>query len=250
MYHEVTPHPQPAYRKYSVTPRAFAAQMAWLAAARYQPIGLDQLLAYQLGRTGLPGRAVVITFDDGYAECAEHATPILRRRGFTATFFLVAGLMGDTSRWLADRHLHLPLMSWATARTLVASGFECGSHSISHPHLPDLPTPECREELEGSRRVLEENLGRAVPHLCYPWGAVDGRVQGLAREAGYRTACTVNIGVAARADNAFALPRVPVLGQDSTLDFISRLITARSARETLSAGLVRARAPAQKSAAA
>ena len=72
----------------------------------------------------MPRRPVVITFDDGFQGCADYAVPVLRTHGFTAMFYLVAGLMGATSRWLRpELGMELALMSWDTARSLAAEGF-------------------------------------------------------------------------------------------------------------------------------
>jgi peptidoglycan/xylan/chitin deacetylase (PgdA/CDA1 family) len=111
MYHEVTETPHPRFAKYSVTRKAFAAQMRWLALAGYTTIDLATLLAHRRNGAALPRRPIVITFDDGFRDCAAHAAPALADHGFSATFFLVAGLMGSSSRWLrAERELELPHM--------------------------------------------------------------------------------------------------------------------------------------------
>src|SRR5215217_1693585 len=100
MYHEVSPSPHPAFRRYTVTVRNFARQMRWLATFGYHAISMDTLLRARQGHASLPKRPVVITFDDGFRSCAEHAIPVLRAHRLTAVFYLVAGLMGGTSRWL------------------------------------------------------------------------------------------------------------------------------------------------------
>jgi len=46
----------------------------------------------------LPPRAVALTFDDGYRDQLELATPMLARLGLPATFFLVPGLLDGTAR--------------------------------------------------------------------------------------------------------------------------------------------------------
>jgi peptidoglycan/xylan/chitin deacetylase (PgdA/CDA1 family) len=232
MYHQVTPRPCPAFRKYAVTPKAFAAQMSWLGRAGYVPIDIDALLDARSDRGTLPSRPVIITFDDGFQDCAEHAVPILQAWGFTAIFYLVAGMVGKTSQWLlSERGIELPLMDWTTARRLEAAGFHCGSHSMSHPRLAELSPAACREELLRSRQLLEDNLGHEVQHLAYPFGSFNERVRATVAETGYRSACSVIIGLSTAGDDPLALPRVPVIGQDSLLDFISRLRTARSLGE-------------------
>jgi peptidoglycan/xylan/chitin deacetylase (PgdA/CDA1 family) len=232
MYHQITPRTLPTFRKYAVTPKAFAAQMDWLSRAGYVTINLDALLSYRSDQGMLPSRPVIITFDDGFQDCIEHAVPVLHSHGFTAIFYLVAGLVGTTSRWLLpERGVELPLMDWTAARRLQAAGFQCGSHAMSHPRLSELSAAVCHDELLRSRQLLEDNLGHQVEHLAYPFGSFNETVRAIVAETGYRSACSVRIGLSTADDDPLALPRVPVSGQDSLLDFICRLRTARSCGE-------------------
>ncbi len=234
VYHQVTPHPVPALRKYAMSPRAFAAQMAWLALAGYAPITLDALWDGRAGRAGLPPRPVVITFDDGYCDCLEHAVPMLRARGFSAAFFLVAGLMGKTSEWLSARFgVRAELMDWPDARQVEAAGLQCGSHTLSHACLTALDAEACRREMCESRLLLEDRLGRPIRHMAYPFGAFDEPVRALAAESGYRTACTTQPGLSPSNDDWLALHRITVDGRESLLDFACRLRTGYSFKELL-----------------
>ncbi len=232
MYHEVSPAPVPGFRRYTVTPREFARHMWWLATAGYQPVDMDVLARARLGQGALPARPVVITFDDGLQGCAEHAVPVLRAHGFTAVFYLVAGLMGESSRWLrGELGLELPLMSWATARALVAQGFQCGAHTVSHPRLAGLDGDRRRAELVEARTRLERELGRPVVHLAYPFGSYDQEVRAAAIDAGYLTACSTRPGLSGRDDDLLALCRVTIYGHDSLPDFACRLRTGMPVRE-------------------
>lgn len=47
----------------------------------------------------LPSRAMVISFDDGYADNAEVALPILQRFGLTASFFVSSGFLDGGLMW-------------------------------------------------------------------------------------------------------------------------------------------------------
>jgi len=238
MYHQVTPRPLPRFRKYAVTPEAFAAQMDALAREGYVPIGMDALLDHRAGKLPLPSRPVVLTFDDAYQDCLEYAVPILKARGFTAIFYIVAGLIGKTSRWLrAERGITLPIMDWAAVRELRAGGFDCGSHGMSHARLTELHPTACRTELVDSRRLLEDQLGQEVRHLAYPFGSYDQRVQALAGEAGYLSACSVRIGYSAPDDDLLALHRVPVNGEDRLNEFVSHLRWSFGGRRSKSAVL-------------
>ncbi len=75
----------------------FDEQMSWVAAA-LNVIPLNEATEMlQDGR--LPGRAACITFDDGYADNAEVALPILRRHGLSATFFVATGFLDGGRMW-------------------------------------------------------------------------------------------------------------------------------------------------------
>ncbi len=65
----------------------FREQMQLLA-RQYHPIGLDQVKSFVRGEGQLPDRAVVVTFDDGYADNCEIAAPILNEAGVPATFYV------------------------------------------------------------------------------------------------------------------------------------------------------------------
>lgn len=242
MYHEVAHGDHGAFRKYVVSPEAFRRQMAVLSRLGYRPITMDALVANRRDGRRLDGRPVVISFDDGFAGVIDHAVPVLEAHGFTAMFYLVSDLVGTRSRWLhAERGVELGLFDWSTARSLQSRGFGVGSHSATHSRLPALDDATCRAELEGSRATISDHLGQEVADLAYPFGAYDRRVQGIAVDCGYRSACSVLIGLSPRDDDLLALRRVPVDATASLLDFVARLTTGRLLAGAIGSSLHRAR---------
>lgn len=234
MYHLITPQTGSIPHKYRVTPRKFAAQMRWLALAGYTPVTLETLHAARMDQRQLPARPVVITFDDGCHDCLVYAVPVLQARRFTAVFFLVTGLLGGSAAWLIERwQVELKMLSWTEAQQLVAAGFQCASHTVNHVQLTEVDPVTCQRELRESRRMLEDRLSVPVRHLAYPFGAFDERVRGLAAECGYLTACSTRKGLSTPSDDALALRRIPVNGEDTLLDFTWRLRLGHSVRETL-----------------
>ena len=228
MYHEVTPTPVERYRKYTVTPDELAAQLGWLRERAYTSVDLDALRAALLGERLLPTRPVVITFDDGSRDCLQHAVPALLAHGFTATFFIVGGLVGSTTRWLpAEVGFELPTADWPILRDAERLGMRCEAHSVSHPRLAQSSDEQARDELVRGRALLEEGLGHPVRHLAYPFGSNSPRTREIAREAGYLTACTTHEALATREDDLLALPRVPVLGTEGMREFPHRVRSAR-----------------------
>lgn len=74
-------------RSVSATPEGFAQQMEHLARF-YRVVSMAEVLeAVEIGLP-LPKRAVLVTFDDGYADFAEIAWPILKQLRLPATMFV------------------------------------------------------------------------------------------------------------------------------------------------------------------
>ena len=101
-------------------------------------------------------------------------------------------------------------MNWMQVRLLREGGMDVGSHTISHARLSTLPVEQALEELEQSRKAIEEQLGETVDLLAYPAGDHNQDVMDLAAEAGYEGAFTTIAGSVRPGDDAFALRRVGV----------------------------------------
>jgi peptidoglycan/xylan/chitin deacetylase (PgdA/CDA1 family) len=84
------------------------------------------------------------------------------------------------------------MLSWEEVRSLHAAGHEIGSHSCSHALLPQLPA--LGDELAGSKRAIERELGAPVRSFCYPNGDHDRRVRDATEAAGYANAVTTRWG--------------------------------------------------------
>lgn len=227
MYHLVSDRAPATFHSYTVSPAAFRRQVATITRLGFRSVTMDDLATARAGGSRLPRRPVVITFDDGFRDCLRYAAPVLHDAGLTATMYVVAGLLGDTSRWMAAQGVDLPLLTRTELMDLEQAGVRCESHALTHPRLASLSTSKVSHELTASRRVLEDALGRPVRHLAYPHGSQDARVRAAAREAGYVSACTTRPGKALPEDDDFALPRAKVDGRDGTTDFVSRLLTSK-----------------------
>jgi len=171
--------------KLCVTPSRFAEQMAWLKRHGLRGVGVGTLLdAMRAGRQrGLVG----ITFDDGYDNLVESALPALLRHDFTATMYIVSGLLGGTNEW--DEDWVWPLMSAEQVRELAAAGMEIGSHSVSHLRLAGADADRLKAEVSDSRASLSDLIGAAIRGFAYPYGSVDAAAQHAVRDAGYDYAC-------------------------------------------------------------
>jgi peptidoglycan/xylan/chitin deacetylase (PgdA/CDA1 family) len=190
-------------------------QLRALRAAGYHSVSFSEYLASRLGETPLPIRPVLITFDDGYRNTVDAAVPILRRYGFSATFFVVAGLLGGTNAWDSDE-IQEPLLTCDDVRRLNELGFEVGSHTLTHAKLPTLSDSRLALELSESKRVLEAVTSNPVTVLAYPWSEHDARVHQAALKAGYRAGAILRRRTNYRTTSLFELRRIGVNDETTT----------------------------------
>ncbi len=77
---------------FSVSQRAFAAQMQALKLAGFQTVSIAQYNRLQHGDvSGLPARPILITFDGGRLDSFRGADKVLAREGYRATMFVITG---------------------------------------------------------------------------------------------------------------------------------------------------------------
>jgi peptidoglycan/xylan/chitin deacetylase (PgdA/CDA1 family) len=101
-------------------------------------------------------------------------------------------------------------MNWDEARAMQAGGMSFGSHGHTHAILSKLPYARQLEELRTSRRIMEQELGRAVETLAYPDGqpgTFTDETRKALGEAGFSTAFSfysgVNVPGSIRPDDVF-----------------------------------------------
>jgi peptidoglycan/xylan/chitin deacetylase (PgdA/CDA1 family) len=222
-YHNVALAPREArYPGLYVDPRQLARQFDWMKRLGLRGVSLRE--AVKLLAAPQPAPVVALTFDDGYLDTLENALPLLRSHGFGATCFAVSDALGDHNRWDADfLGERKRLMDRDQLRRWIDAGMEVGSHSRSHPRLPQLDDEAARAEIFDSRAALGGQLGVPVDSFCYPYGACDARVASLVQAAGYRVACGTQPRSARPGDDPFRLPRYLVDGEHGMLRFLHKV---------------------------
>jgi hypothetical protein len=127
MYHHLvslTADATKGQRTWSVSPDAFADQMAYLIEQGWCTISPAQLVAYLSEGVPLPPRALMITMDDGYKEVYEVAYPVLRDTALRPVLLIAPEYMG-----------HKAYLDWPQLRELAAAGFGGGAHGYDHSNL-------------------------------------------------------------------------------------------------------------------
>lgn len=222
MYHRVADGGQEAGR-YRVTPDAFRAQLSYLRDAGFYGIRLDDWRKAAHAHRPLPGRAVLLTFDDGFADFLD-AWALLKEFGFPATMFLPTGHLGGVGDW-EDASADIELLHWEQVRRLHAEGVEFGSHTVGHVPLDGMDPADIVREAVRSRAAIEHELGAPVTALAYPYGTTASVAQHLVGACGYLYGLTVAGRPATFRDSALALPRIEVSGTDDLDRFVAKLVS-------------------------
>ena len=175
-------------------------------------------------------RTVAVTFDDGYMSMLTKAAPALAAVGFPGTVFVATAFAESGAplnwtgieSWQSTEHAsELGSMSWDELRTLAGAGWEIGSHTRTHPRLPECTDSELGDELRGSREELEAALDRPCLTLGYPYGAHDDRVVAAAGAAGYEVAGTLPVRLGG--SDRLRWPRVGIYRADDVNRFKAKV---------------------------
>ncbi|RJT29826.1 glycosyltransferase [Mesorhizobium waimense] len=223
MYHSVAVEGPAALARFRLTPAAFASQMAWLRANGFHAIGSEQLEGSIANRQPFVGRPVLITFDDGFQNFADHAWPTLRANDLTAEVFLVTDLVGESAQWDADSGPPTQLMDAGTVRRLAGEGAFFGSHLATHRAIDGLSSSDLAAELLRSRMFIERWTGRPTTAFAAPFSVTDRRLGRLAKECGYRIGFGGRHGPADLDCDPIDLPRIEIRGDRSLDDFVAKV---------------------------
>lgn len=158
LYHDIGPLSRtPGLRDYIIEPSLFEEHLAALSDAGYSTFRANQLPSLELSSE--PERAVVITFDDAFANLAE-VGPLIERRHMTATVVVPTALIGGRAVWLDPMgEGQRPVLGWEQLRALRDIGVEIACHGHEHEPLDLLPRGLLASELRRGRTILEEGLG-------------------------------------------------------------------------------------------
>jgi biofilm PGA synthesis lipoprotein PgaB len=239
-YHDVEDsNPDQTY--VSVTTEHLEEQFSWLRENGYQPITVDQILAANEGKTTLPPKAVLLTFDDGYRSFYTRVYPLLKAYHWPALLSPV-GTWLDTPKnkkvdfggKLTDRDRFL---TWDQVREMSRSGLvEIGAHTnalhygiVANPqgnlepaaaaHAYDPKTGQYETDAAFEKRItndvqqITEKIRRVTgkkPRVwVWPYGAASGQTLKIVQDKGYKLVLTLDNGLAS-VDDLMNSPRVLV----------------------------------------
>lgn len=206
----------------AVTPSQLERQVRWLLRRGFRGATFYDAVASPPAR-----KTFAVTFDDGYRSVLLEGFPILERLGVPGTVFPSITYIDSEQpkvgpalqHWLGTAHApELKAMTWDELRQLAAAGWEIGSHTVTHPYLPQLDDAELERELVDSKARLEREIARPCRTIAYPSGRFDERVARAAGSAGYEVAGALPRELPGT-PSRLAWPRISVSRDDNIVTF-------------------------------
>ena len=205
MYHHFVEGSGEGLNNWTLTRDRFREDLQWLADHGYTTVLPSQLAAGE----PLPERAVMLTFDDGYASNYQIAYPLLQEFGDQAVISLIVRYTQEGEPdWL----------TWDMCREMAQSGLvEFGSHTyeshdggngIRHEKGEKKDDYQARifPDLQTSIDLIEENVGVTVQFFAYPHGKTEPWASGFLAEH-FAVTVTTRHGPANVAWGLYDLPR-------------------------------------------
>jgi peptidoglycan/xylan/chitin deacetylase (PgdA/CDA1 family) len=224
MYHDISPRTR---ERETVSPPFFAAQMEWLYGGGYRAISFSELDSLDAESAR---RAVIITFDDGYASFMDYAFPLLAEYGFKATINIIGKHAGGFVSG------HDPRLSWDECRILVKGGMvEIGCHTyglhswngnLSRASAVAAFNEKLAQDLSLFQEVYIKEMGRPARILAWPYGMHDSKSIEIAKQAGFHYVLNSDSRYFGKGGHQDDIPRLTI-GKDTDLRLFQEYIERR-----------------------
>ena len=164
----------------------FENQMKYLRKNGYKTVTFDEINKSEK-------KQIIITFDDGYKDVINNALPILKKNNFKAICFFVTNFIGKNNHWDIKKknYFKKEIMNLNDIENWISNGMHIGSHSHNHFDLTELSEKNLFNELEYSKKYLEDKFNTKDSMFCYPFGRVNKNVYSLTIKI-YSKAVTTN----------------------------------------------------------
>ncbi|WP_252504372.1 polysaccharide deacetylase family protein [Sporosarcina sp. Marseille-Q4943] len=225
VYHHILPRESMKTMNSTISVESFEQQIRYLADHHFETLSAHQLYDYLEGRLVVPGKAVLITFDDGLLSTKEYAYPILKKYGFSALQHIISSRT-DRAQGAQLFDGEGPLQFF-TASDLVeledVFQFEAHTyelHSLNENSGAGVALDHSKEEILLDLRRNIEQVPAAVS-IAYPYGHYNDHFIAAAKEAGLLIGFTTNEGYANRKTSNYEVNRYGMTEKKTFEQFVA-----------------------------
>ena len=257
-YHDIEDR-DPDQAVVAVRTERMIEQLAWLRENDYKPVTIDQILAAHKGGPELPAKAILLSFDDGYASFYTRVLPVLRAYNWHALLAPV-GVWIDTPAnqqvdFAGQMRPRSDFLTWDQVREISKSGLvEIAAHTdASHKGILANPQGnlqpaaatrrydattgryETEEAFQARMRTdvvtISEKIRKAVGYKprvwVWPYGTADGSTLQIINDQGYQMALTLDDGLDTL-DNLMSSPRFLVASDPDGEHFANSIVAVQA----------------------
>ena len=239
----------------AVDTKQLIQQFTWLKENGYHPVSLQQIIDARAGRTMLPDKALLLTFDDGLISVYTKVFPLLKLFNFPAVIAIVGEWMETPQNQQVKFGDHLrardQFVNWNQIRTMVSSGLiEVASHSrdlhkgiVANPQGNSLPAAVSRiyfsstasyesdadysarigADLQRNSDLIERELHQRPRALVWPYGSYNQQTLKLAAQAGMTVTMNLDPGPNTPTDTLMKIKRTLINFNTRLADLIQIL---------------------------
>jgi peptidoglycan/xylan/chitin deacetylase (PgdA/CDA1 family) len=204
MYHSISENQSGPEGAFTITPRVFRQHIQKIKDSGWKVAALSDVASLPASEP-----AIVISFDDGYADNLDIAAPILREFDFPFTIFIITNYVKERRPGYLSPEQVIEL-SRDPRVTL-------GTHGQTHRPLAKLSLDEARTELLNSKRYLEDLTGKKIEYFSFPHGSESRELVEECWKAGYRAVGNSVFGTNPGGNRE--VKRLCLMARDELLDF-------------------------------
>lgn len=219
MYHKIPDCEIQSQHRIFVTKDNFERHLRFFKTRGFETLTFSELKQFRTAQkdwSQFPKKPLVLTFDDGYRDNLENASPLLKKYNYRAQLFLLADPSVNSNNWdvSATEPSH-EIISGTERQKWKESAFEIGSHGFSHKKLTDLSEEDALKELTESKNSLEKEFGQEIQVFAFTYGITTPQAPALAEKAGYDYAVNTDSGGLLHEEEPHAVFRVNVFPDES-----------------------------------
>lgn len=198
MYHKIPNEEIKSQHKIFVTKDNFEKHLQFFKQKGFKTLTFSELEKFktqEIPFNQFPEKPLILTFDDGYRDNLENASPLLKKYNFKAQIFLLADPKIASNQWdISQTEPSHEIISGDERRHWILSAFEIGSHGFSHKKITEMSTEEAFAELRNSKLALEKEFQTSIQVYAFTYGDTNKEMAQLAESAGYSYAVNTDTG--------------------------------------------------------
>lgn len=190
--------------KHSISKEIFESQIRKIS--KYSSfISMEKVIDI-LNGVKIKGSAVLLTFDDGFANLMGIVSFIEKYNIKPVVFVLSDPESADRAE-LKNQEKFLTIEE---IKILHEKGWTIGCHSATHANFSNLSQEEAKKQIIDSKFRLESKLGFKIDYFAYPKGTFNENVINIVKEGGYKAAFSTLPGCITEKSNRWILPRTVI----------------------------------------